>query len=159
MSVSLHTTLLCNNAYICVRRYITSPNIKLAVTLAQFAPWYNNPSQLKFLLLKHKKPQKLKDKTFYSVNILTVTAALKYIKLLKLKVDQDVLQIMWNKTAIFPQMILISKNKLLNSKIILVTQIRQVNRKPYLTILHMQIVLIHHSKHMKIQNSDSQVNW
>lgn len=57
-------------------------------------------------------------------------------------------------------MILISKNKLLNGKIILVTQIRQVNRKPYmyLTILHMQIGLIHHSKHMKIQNSDSQVN-
>ena len=27
--------------------------------------------------------------------------------------------------------------------------IRQVNRKPYLTILHMQIVLIHHSKYMK----------
>lgn len=41
-----------------------------------------------------KKTQKLKDKTFYSVNVLTVTAALKYIKLLKLKVDQEVLQIM-----------------------------------------------------------------
>jgi len=44
---------------------------------------------------------------------------------------------------------IVSTNKLLNCKIVLVIEIRQVNRKPYLTILNMQIVLIHHSKHMK----------
>jgi len=38
-------------------------------------------SKLRFLLLMHGK----KDKTFYSTNVLTTTAALKYMKLLKLK--------------------------------------------------------------------------